>query len=229
MLATTDIGKRHHHLAVEAARAQQRRVEHIGTVGGGDDDDAFIGLEAIHLDQQLVQRLLALVVAAAHAGAARTTHGIDLVDEDDAGCLLLGLLEHVAHTGSTHTDEHLDEVGAGDREERHLGLAGDGLRQQGLAGTGRPDHQDTAGDGATQPLELGRITQEVDQFLDFLLGLVTPRHVGKGGLDLILGQELGLGLAEAHGAALAGTTALHLAHEEHEDGQDQQNREARDQ
>jgi energy-converting hydrogenase Eha subunit H len=56
-----------------------------------------VGFKAIHFHQQLVQRLLALVVAAAHAGAALTTDSVDFVDEDDAGRLLLGLLEHVAH------------------------------------------------------------------------------------------------------------------------------------
>ena len=54
-------------------------------------------LEAVHLDEQLVQRLLALVVAAAEAGAAVTADGVDLVDEDDAGRVLLALLEQVAH------------------------------------------------------------------------------------------------------------------------------------
>ena len=39
-------------------------------VGGGDENDALVGLEAVHLDEELVQRLLALVMAAAHAGAA---------------------------------------------------------------------------------------------------------------------------------------------------------------
>ena len=40
LLAAADVGQRHDHLAVEAARAQQRRVEHVGPVGGGDDDHA---------------------------------------------------------------------------------------------------------------------------------------------------------------------------------------------
>ena len=39
-------------LAIETARAQQRRIEHVGPVGGRDDDDAFLGIEAIHLDEQ---------------------------------------------------------------------------------------------------------------------------------------------------------------------------------
>ncbi len=100
LLAADDVGVRHHHLAVETARTQQRRIEHVGAVGRSDQDDAFVGLEAVHLDKQLVQRLLALVIAAAEAGAAMAADGVDFVDEDDAGRILLGLVEHVADTGS---------------------------------------------------------------------------------------------------------------------------------
>ena len=97
LLAAEDVGIGHHDLAVEAAGAQQRRIEHVGPVGRGDQDDALIGLEPVHLDQQLVQRLLALIVAAAEAGAAMAADSVDFVDEDDAGRVLLALLEHVAH------------------------------------------------------------------------------------------------------------------------------------
>ena len=96
LLAAHHVGVRHHHLAVEAAGAQQRGVEHVGPVGGRDQDHALVGLEAVHLDQELVQRLLALVVAAAEAGAAMAADRVDLVDEHDAGRVLLRLLEHVA-------------------------------------------------------------------------------------------------------------------------------------
>jgi len=65
LLAPANVGVGHHDLAVEPAGAQQRRVQHVGPVGRGDQDDALIGLEAVHLDQELVQRLLALVIAAA--------------------------------------------------------------------------------------------------------------------------------------------------------------------
>ena len=92
LLTAADVGVRHHNLAVEAARTQQRRVEDVGAVGGGDQDYAFVGLEAVHLDQQLVQRLLALVVTAAQARATVPADRVDLVDEDDAGRALLALL-----------------------------------------------------------------------------------------------------------------------------------------
>ena len=145
-----EVGARHHDAPVEAARAQQRRVEHVGAVGGGDEDDALVGLEAVHLHQQLVERLLALVVTAAQAGAAVAADGVDLVDEDDAGGVLLALLEEVAHAAGADADEHLHEVGAGDGEERHAGLAGDGLGQQRLAGARRAHHQHALGDAAAR-------------------------------------------------------------------------------
>src|SRR5262249_41445412 len=80
---------------IETAGRLQRRVEHVGPVRGRNQDDALVRLEAVHLDEELVQRLLALVVAAAQAGAAVTADGVDLVDEDDAGRVLLALLEEV--------------------------------------------------------------------------------------------------------------------------------------
>jgi hypothetical protein len=102
----------------------QRGVEHVGPVGRGDDDDAVARVEAVHLDEDGVERLLALVVPAlAEPAAAPATDRVDLVEEDDAGRRVLGLLEQVAHAARADADEHLDEVRARDREERHVGLA----------------------------------------------------------------------------------------------------------
>jgi hypothetical protein len=133
------VGHVHGNLAVKAPGAQQRGVEDVGAVGGGDHDDAGVALEAVHLGQQLVQRLLALVVAAADAGAAGAADGVDLIHEDQAGRVLLGLLEQVAHAGGADADKHLDELGAGDGEEGHARLAGDGLGEQRLTRAGGAD------------------------------------------------------------------------------------------
>src|SRR6185437_4592769 len=111
-----------HDLPVESARPQQGRVEDVGPVGRGDYDHAALGVEAVQFDQQLVQRLLALVVTATEASAAVPADRVDLVDEHDRRRVGLGLLEQVAHSGGTDTDEHLDEVRTGDGVERHPGL-----------------------------------------------------------------------------------------------------------
>ena len=50
-------------VAVEPAGPQQGRVEHVGPVGRGQDDDRLGRREAVHLAEDLVERLLALVVS----------------------------------------------------------------------------------------------------------------------------------------------------------------------
>src|SRR6185312_9687562 len=125
---------------------------------------------------------------------------VDLVDEDDAGRVLLGLLEHVAHAAGADADEHLDEIGTGDREERNLRLARNGLRQQGLAGTGRADHKHAARNLAAEFLEAARVAQELNQLADLLLRFVTTGDVAEIDLDLILALQLGARTTEAHGA-----------------------------
>jgi len=67
LLAATHVGSGTTTWRSEASWAQQRRIEHVRPVGGRDDDNALVALEAVHLDQQLVERLFAFVVAAAQA------------------------------------------------------------------------------------------------------------------------------------------------------------------
>ena len=228
LFAAANVRQRHDDLPVETPRAQQRGIEHIRPVGSGDDDDARVRLEAVHFHQELVQGLLPLVVTAAEARPAMSTHRIDLVDEHDAGRLLLRLFEHVPHPRGADADEHLDEVRAGNGEERNLRLAGDGPCQQRLAGTRRTHHQRAPRNTTAETLELARVAQELDELDDVFLGLVDAGHVTEGRLDLVFGQELGLALAERQRAAASAYAALHLAHEQHEDGDDDEDRKARD-
>ena len=218
LLAARHVGAIHRDLAVKAAGAQQRRVEDVGAVGGGNEDDALGLLEAVHLDQQLVQGLLALVVTAAEARAALAAHRVDLVDEDDGGRLRLGLLKEVAHAARAHAHEHLHKVGARDREERHARLAGNGLGKQRLARARRAHQKHAARNlGAELAVALG-MGEEVLDLLQLLDGLVDARHV----FELDLGARglvgLGVGLAELHGLVVG---AEHLAHEKVHDHHEQ--------
>ena len=221
-LATLAIGPVDHDLAVEAAGPEQRRVEDVGPVGGGDEDDVVLHLEAVHLDEELVQGLLALVVAAAHAGAAVAADGVDLVHEDDAWGVLLGLLEEVADAAGADPDEHLDEVGAGDREERHTGLTGDRPREQGLAGSWRPVEQHALRDASAQRLEALGVLEELLDLVQLLHGLVDPGDVAEGDLGSVDRHALRPRLAEAHHARAA---ALHLVHQEDPEPEEQEERE----
>ena len=219
--AALDVRRVDDDLAVEAAGPQQRRVEDVGAVRRRDDDDVGVRVEAVHLDEDLVQRLLALVVAAAEAGAALAADRVDLVDEDDAGRVALRLVEQVAHARGADADEHLDELGAADREEGHAGLAGDGAGEQRLAGTGRADQQDAARDAGAQRDELLRVLEELDDLLQLFLRFIHAGDVDEGHGGLVGREHARAALAEAH---RLGVGALRLAHHEEDQADEDQDR-----
>ena len=219
--AALAVGAVDHDLAVEAARAQQRRVEDVRPVGGGDQDDVVLHLEAVHLDEQLVERLLALVVTAAETGAAVAADGVDLVHEDDAGRVLLGLLEQVAHARGADADEHLDEVRARDREERHARLAGDRAGEQRLTGARRPVEQHALRDARAERLELLRVLEELLDLVELLDRLVDTGDVAEGDLRRVDRHALGARLAEGHDLRAA---ALHLVDDEQPEQQEDHER-----
>ena len=228
LAAAATVGPVDDDLPVEAAGAQQRRVEDVRPVGRGDQDDVLVDREAVHLDEQLVQRLLALVVAAADAGAAMATDRVELVDEDDARRGLLGLLEQVAHPARADADEHLDEVGAGDREEGHAGLAGDGAGEQRLAGAGRPVEQHALRDARAERLEASRVGEELLDLLQLLDRLVDTGDVLEADLRQVRREPGRLVLAEAHDLAEPARAAAHPPHHEDPDRREQQDRQQRD-
>ena len=94
-------------MAVKAAWAQQCWVEHVSPVGCRQDNHVCISLKAVHLYQNLVQRLLALVVTAAHARATLAPHSVNLINEDNGRRILLGLSKEVAYPACPHTNKHL--------------------------------------------------------------------------------------------------------------------------
>jgi hypothetical protein len=90
------VGRADGEAAVEAARPQQGRVEDLGPVGGGQHNHVLGAGEAVHLGQDLVQGLLALVVAThAEGPATGAADRVQLVDEDDRRGVGLGRLEQV--------------------------------------------------------------------------------------------------------------------------------------
>src|SRR5437764_721877 len=124
------------------------------------------GVKTVQLGEQLVQRLLFFVMPAAPGiGAAGAAERVELVDKDDARRLLPRLLEQITHARGADPDKHLDEFRAVDREERHIGLAGDGSRQQRLAGPRRADQQHPFRHPAAEPAVAHRVFQERNDLL----------------------------------------------------------------
>ena len=169
------------HAAVEAAGAQQRRVEDLGPVGGGEHDDARVGVEAVHLGEDLVERLLALVVAAEpRRRRARAADRVELVDEDDRGRASLACLKRsrtreapTPTIASTNSDAEIEKNGT-------LGLPGDRAGEQRLAGAGLAGEQHAARDAAAEPAVAVGVAQEVDDLGELGLGLLDAGDVLEG-------------------------------------------------
>ena len=178
LLAAFHVGRADGHLPIETARTQQRRIENVRPVGRGDDDDALVRGKAVHLDEQLIQRLLALFVAERVAAAAPADR-VELVDEDDARVVAARVLEELADSRRADARVHLDEVRTAGEQKRDLRFAGHRARQQRLAGSRRPDEQHALGNAAADRRKARRLAQEVDDLLHFLFRFVDARDVGE--------------------------------------------------
>ena len=214
-LSLSQVGQVYVYLTVETACTEQCLVEHVYSVGGSEHDNTRVGAEAVHLGEQGVEGVLSLVVAAGGGAlAAGSSYGVNLVDEDDAGCFLLGLTEYVAHAAGSYADKHLDKVGTAHREERHVGLACHGFGQQRLTGSGRADKQRSLGDFTSELGKLLWFFQELHYLGHLLLGAFLTSHILECDAHLAgFLVELGFTLADIEYAA-AGSATVHAVHEE---------------
>src|SRR5581483_6966869 len=96
--------------------------------------------------------------------SAHPTKGIQLIDEDNSGCFLAGLLEKVAHPRRTNSNEHLDKFGTGNGKELDAGFSCYRAGEQRLAGAGR-SHQKHAfwRPGPQSSIGLG-VAEKIDDF-----------------------------------------------------------------
>ena len=158
------VGHANVNLAVEAAEAAQRRVDGVGAVGRGDDNDVRARLEAVHQREQLRDDA-ALDLALGLLTLGRD--GVDLVNEDDRGRVLLRLLEGLAQVGLGLASKLRHDLGPVDQEEEGARLVGDGARDEGLARARWAVHQNAARRLDADRLEKLRVAQrQLDQLAD---------------------------------------------------------------
>src|SRR5206468_425747 len=148
---------------------------------------------------------------------------VNFVNENDAGSILLALLEKIAHAAGADTNKHFHKVRAGNREERDVRFTSDGACQKGLPRPRGADQQNALGNAAAEFLELLGIFEEFDNLLEFLLGFIGSRNVLEGGLLLLGGKQARAGLAKAESFVSA---SLHLAHQEQAEADQEKKREA---
>ncbi len=135
------------------------------------------GVEAVHLDEELVERLILIGGGRVAAPAATAPERVDLVDEDDARREFPRLREEAADARGAEPRELLLKARTGDGEERHLRLARRGAREQRLARARRAGEQDAARRAAPQTPEAFGVAQEINRLREFVARLVHARHV----------------------------------------------------
>ena len=89
----------------------------------------------------MVESLFPFVVPASQTGAPVTSHRIDFIDENDAGGILLALIEEIPDPRCPDPDKHFDKIRPADAEERNIRLSGNGSGQQGFSRPGLPHEQ----------------------------------------------------------------------------------------
>ena len=184
-LAAGAVGRLDGHAAVEAPRPQQRLVEHVRPVRRADHDDADGRVEAVHLGEDLVKRLLALVVAAAEAAGARSARaadGVELVDEDDRRAASFACSNRsrtreapTPTIASTNSEAAIEKNGT-------FASPATARASSVLPGARAALQQDAVRDAGAQPPVLLRFAEEVDDLRQLGLRLVDPGHVGEGHL-----------------------------------------------
>ena len=191
-----EVGQLYGHAAVKAAGPRQSGIQRFGTVCRGQNDHADVLLKAVHLCEQLVQCLLALIISAQRRAVSLLADRVDLVDKHNTGSFFLGLLEQVAHLGGTHADKHLHKFRSGHGEEGHVGFAGNCLGKHCLTRSGRADQQNALGHGRADLSVLAGIVQVFDDLLQVLLGFLFTRHIRK--TDSLRGFDIDFGVALTH-------------------------------
>ena len=117
-----------------------------------------------------------------------TADGIELIDEYEAGCLRLGLLEQVAHPRA-NADKHLNELTAAQRKERDLRFARDGPGQQSFAGSRRTEQQYPFGNLGTERLVSLRVAEKINDLHQLGLRLVAAGNIIEIHARRFLGDE----------------------------------------
>mgnify|MGYP003694392085 CR=1 FL=1 len=149
-----------------------------GAVGGAHDDDALSRVEAVHLGQQLVQRLLALFVTAHRALHADLAQRVELVDEHDAGRFRLrparrdrGRARRRRRRTSRRTPTRSGE------KNGTFASPATARASSVLPVPGGPTSSTPFGMRPPSVVYFFGVPQELDDLLQLVLGLVHARHV----------------------------------------------------
>mmetsp|Transcript_16790 Transcript_16790/g.40142 ORF Transcript_16790/g.40142 Transcript_16790/m.40142 type:complete len:433 (-) Transcript_16790:29-1327(-) len=164
-------------LTIQSSRAQQRRIEDVRSIGGGDDLDHVVRTKTVQLTQQFEHGALHLPVAALIPPESLRADRVQLVDEYDrsaggpVGYFFLGELERVPDELRAVPDEHLHELRTRQLQEDGVRLVGARAGEEGLPRPGRSVQEHPLGGFDADGVEHVFVGHGEDDGLDELLDL----------------------------------------------------------
>ena len=118
--SSVDIGMGHMDLLIKPSGSRSGSVKRFLVIGSSNNYNIVVLLKTIHFSQNLVDGAARARMLALSARTAQQT--VHLVDEDNAGGVLAGLLKQLADTLGADTYVHLVEVTARAEDEIAAGL-----------------------------------------------------------------------------------------------------------
>merc|ERR1719421_651036 len=104
------VGRGKFDLAVDASGADEGRVQRLDVVGRQDHLDVSVSIKSVELVEQLEHGALDLTLATAGRIVPFGADRIDLINEDNSGCVLLRHTEQLAHQLRSVSQVLLDEL-----------------------------------------------------------------------------------------------------------------------
>mmetsp|Transcript_26590 Transcript_26590/g.48252 ORF Transcript_26590/g.48252 Transcript_26590/m.48252 type:complete len:366 (-) Transcript_26590:152-1249(-) len=197
------VGQVYSNFTVKTSGTKKGCIKNIHAIGGCNSDDSRVSIETVHLHQNLIDGLFSLIITSSKTCTTLPSDGINLINENNAGRILLRLRKDITNTRGTHTHKHLHKFRTRNRDKWHTGLSGHSLGQERFTGSGGSVEDDTAGNAASVlGIGLG-LFEKVNDFDQFQFGTITSSHIFKG--DTGIGSHLNfrLTLAKTHGVALS--------------------------
>ena len=185
----------------------------------------LLRVEAVHLDQQRVERLLAFVVAADDAAAAGFAERVELVDEDDARRLWLRPAGTCRGRGPRRRRRTFRRSRSRDRLKNGTPASpAMALASSVLPVPGGPTSSTPLGMRPPSIWYFSGLRRNSTTSRSFFHRFVDAGHVFESDADIFLGVQLAAAAAERHRAAGPAQAAHHEEEEQHEQAGDHQHR-----
>src|SRR6185503_9810751 len=125
----------------------------------------------------------------ADVNATLAANGIQFINKHDARGFGFGLLKEVTDARGAHADEHFDKVTPTDGKEGNMGLACDRPRQQGFAGAGRADQENSLWNVGAYLFVTSGVFEEINDLSEFKFGFLAAGDVVEGDFRFLFGDQ----------------------------------------